>query len=595
MISDLLHKGHMIIRWDKSKSYQIVIDVKKRVGSVSPVLAEFSEHKYYDVNKMLTTIALPATIYNITKLYTVLKNRDACFTYAFLQNACTYIHVHKEFLAKKELIDSFECETIDPVFEKTGIPSSYIKDGNVITLFSHEKVGIMQLLTLPTFALLWEPGTCKTATVAITIKHKIDNGVIDNAIVFCPSKIKQQWVDEISTFAPGLNPVKLNSRNMDMLSSNKYNVFIATYENMAIHKKKYFSFLSNRTYLILDESTKIKNWTKRTRAALKLSVLTQHKTIMTGTICSEKLQDVFYQMKFMDGGERLGVTKKGFERRYLRQVSDFRFASRDNSLEEVSNAIFDISSRFRRDDVIDIPPCTRRSIFIDMTEDQRSLYDQVKSSTVVEVNDCAINAPIKIVEILRCRQITSGFVGTETTVSVPNPYELELINSSKKVLELDNPKLDMLEVLLEEDAPRTIVWVNWTYEREVICKLAEKLGVSYAYADGSVNEDKSDAVCKSFMKGTISLLILNVASFQYGKNLQEGGRVIYFSNSYSSIFRKQSEDRVFRPGQKHKVEIIDLLCNKSIDISIFKTLKDKKELSKIINRDNIEAILDGEI
>jgi SNF2 family DNA or RNA helicase len=56
---------------------------------------------------------------------------------------------------------------------------------------------------------------------------------------------------------------------------------------------------------------------------------------------------------------------------------------------------------------------------------------------------------------------------------------------------------------------------------------------------------------------------------------------VYYSNSFSSLDRQQSEDRVHRLGTLGSVTYYDIMADKSIDHHIIKNLIDKQDIASL--------------
>ncbi len=74
------------------------------------------------------------------------------------------------------------------------------------------------------------------------------------------------------------------------------------------------------------------------------------------------------------------------------------------------------------------------------------------------------------------------------------------------------------------------------------------------------------------------------ATGSMGLNLTAAHTVIYMSNDFSFKTRKQSEDRVHRPGQIHAVSYFDMIATgpqgqKTIDHTVVKALLNKQNLA----------------
>ena len=595
----LLKESYMVARWNDDVNYSIAIDGHKDHWRPKVLDSVSKEYKYVESTPNINTATFYPSIDIILKIWKLNERYNVFYAKSFFEAIQPILSAHISFLARKERVWNLNLDNIDSKWNHA--------IDTKIELMKHQKIGVLHMLELDSYGLLWEPGTGKTGAVIIAAQEKLLKKTIDKVIIFCPATIRNQWKNEIGVFSNGgIRPLKLTGGNIEELQNPNYNFFIASYNALTRYRDFFKKNIDNTTMVCLDESTMIKNYTKRSRAALILSRKTCHKVIMTGTICAEKLQDVFYQIKFLDNGERLGYNMDTFKKRYLIANWYGDVETRKGAPEEVSELIFDISSRFRRDDVIEIPPCTRRVVYVDFSKRQKEVYEQVKKNVLLSISEIGendkISSPIKLVQLLRARQITSGFVNYEKKLAPEQAIERvmsgEVPERDIRTLELENPKLDMLEELcVESDESNfsTIIWYNWNYEANSIEKMMKKNGFSFGVLRGGGTEEKKDRMCDSFMSKKINFLVVNTGTIQYGKNLQAIKRIIYYSNSYSCIVRKQSEDRAFRTGQKNKVEIIDLIVRGSIDKTIYNCLIDKKELGGIINNDNIEDILDGKI
>jgi len=583
-VASLYRDGYVIFRWDNRRTYPLIAECLKGKVDMSEFTNVFSEYKYYKINKKLTSLGLPPLVRNILSAFEMhLKHKKVFYSYSFLKETERLVKNYKNFLQNKKKISFFRQETVDQWWDhkiKTRIP-----------LMKHQKIGVMQLLTLDSFGLLWDPGTGKTATVTIAAQEMLLRNKIDKVLLFCPATIRTQWESEIKLFQSTsdiIKPIIITTDNIDKLSDQNYNFFIMTYESTLNQIERYVGITDDRTMVVLDESTRIKNSSKRTKKILKLSKLTNHKIIMTGTISSERAEDVYYQIKFLDLGERFGSTKDSFISTYFDR-DGYRKNLKDGSAEKISDEIFDISSRFKREDVIDIPPFTNRIVTVRMIEKQRKLYDKVCEDIVAELEGGEeIVTEINIVKLLRCRQICSGFIGIRTQ---DEDHKMKTHNH-----ELENPKGERLKQLIIESVENripTVLWVQWMYELEYIASYLDTIGTSYGTVHGQVSPKNKDKACSDFQDRNILFLLANIRTLQYGKNLQTGAREIYFSPTYSYNDKKQSEDRLLRLGQKNKVEIINLICEDSIEVSVYNTLCAKKELSSIINKDNVRGVLGG--
>jgi SNF2 family DNA or RNA helicase len=90
------------------------------------------------------------------------------------------------------------------------------------------------------------------------------------------------------------------------------------------------------------------------------------------------------------------------------------------------------------------------------------------------------------------------------------------------------------------------------------------------------------------------VLIGQVHSGGIGINLVSSSLVVYYSNSYSLGDRVQSEDRTHRIGQTKNVTYIDLVCKDTIDATVLKILKAKKNLADIVTGGDLKGVINNE-
>ena len=73
-----------------------------------------------------------------------------------------------------------------------------------------------------------------------------------------------------------------------------------------------------------------------------------------------------------------------------------------------------------------------------------------------------------------------------------------------------------------------------------------------------------------------------------GLTLTAAKTVVYFSNSFSTEDRVQSEDRAHRIGQTKSVDYIDIVAKSTVDVRIMSVLRSNKRVADEIMRDGIK-------
>jgi SNF2 family DNA or RNA helicase len=172
---------------------------------------------------------------------------------------------------------------------------------------------------------------------------------------------------------------------------------------------------------------------------------------------------------------------------------------------------------------------------------------------------------------MRLRQISSGFAKIEGKDSL--------------AVFSENPKMDALEDILEEITinNKCIIWCAFRHDVEAIRYKFTKYNPAIIYGGTDANE-KYDQQNKFRKDNTCRIMVAHPKSAGLAINLVEASYAIYYSQGFELENRLQSEDRCHRPGsQVHdKITYIDLVYKNSVDVSILKALKSKKDIGSDI-------------
>ena len=396
--------------------------------------------------------------------------------------------------------------------------------------------------------------------------------------------------------------------------------------------EQYINSCEIEPFIILDESSKIKTnnpckeskKSKRTQAILKLNK-TGQRCILTGTFMSKSPVNAYDQMNFLkDGffpesifsfaehyvvrrtlpsvrGARITITQKDYEtirKRLLRfkdnevmlknainsicsfygvSIEDCRHIMEHEeytpfkNIDELWSRIGDTCIKVDREMSNDIPPKIYKSYNVSLTKEQLKLYLQLQNQHCTD--RITVDNGLKL--YLRFQDICNGYEPVETEeINENGHHKVELIPLK------ENPKLDMLEEVIDEIGNKQIViWCSRTkllYDAE---KRMRDLGYTTAIYDGKIGRDTREQGYNSFSEKKTQLIFINQASGAYGLDrLQDADYAIYLSNSYSVEHRFQSEKRIYRGVITRCKYIIDITANGTCEDRITEALKQGKEL-----------------
>ena len=340
--------------------------------------------------------------------------------------------------------------------------------------------------------------------------------------------------------------------------------------------------------MVADESHYIKNpKAKRTKLLLKIAERGKYRFISTGTPISKNILDIYPQFRFVDPNILGFKNYYAFRARYAvmggfmsKQIVGVR------RQDEILAKIEPFSIRMRKEDCLDLPPQIYETFYVDLTRDQLEIYKKLKKNFLVEIGTKKIVSSNILTRFLHFQQITAGFLSSSSDEAESQIFKFE-----------KNPKLDLLEELLsEEEGRKFIIYTRFLYENKMIKNRLEAKGYKVESLTGKVKSKKRAAIRRTFQEGELDGLVVQIQVGGLGISFTRADIVIYYSNSFSYIERTQSESRVHRAGRKGTVLYIDLVARNTIDISVLKILKKKREISDyVLNKVRISRFLDGEV
>ena len=448
--------------------------------------------------------------------------------------------------------------------------------------FIHQRQSLIEGAKPYNFAYFMEMGTGKTKVAIDNAAFLFQQKEIDFVFVIAPNSVYRNWKKEIDFHCPELTNIymwKVTKDKTFKLDPKKLTFVLMNVEALShASGKKWLEYKllkhGKNSMIILDESTTIKNLkASRTKAIIKLGKLAKYKRILTGSPITKSPLDLFSQCAFLDkkllGYENYTVFKSRYAVMYSieRGGYNIQIPKYYVNLEELEYKLKNFSYRVRKKDCLDLPPKQYVQRMIELPEEQRKAYEQLKANALIILRDDEVSYNNKLTELLKLQQVANGFIKT---------------NDGKIVDFKSNAKLKELLSILEESEDKCIIWANYVHNIEMIKK---KLGEVYG----------KDSVVSIYGKDSVDIRNKAVESFQsndrcrflvgnptvggYGLTLTAAKYVIYFSNSYNLEVRQQSEDRAHRYGQTSQVTYIDLIATDTIDEMVLHNLENKIELS----------------
>jgi SNF2 family DNA or RNA helicase len=105
--------------------------------------------------------------------------------------------------------------------------------------------------------------------------------------------------------------------------------------------------------------------------------------------------------------------------------------------------------------------------------------------------------------------------------------------------------------------------------------------------DGLVPEEERRDNLQEFRRGRADFLIGNAAAGGRGLPMDVADLAVFYSNYFSGRMREQVEARTEALFKKTPTNVVDIVCEGTIDEKIVAVLRSKKSLSAVIMRDNL--------
>ena len=466
------------------------------------------------------------------------------------------------------------------------------------------------------FALFMEQGTGKTWSILAEAERLYAAGKIDALFVLAPNGVHTNWVlREIPThldanfiarawrsgagkremarleqlFEPrpvgGVVPLRILSMNIDAIIHTKAFQFAVRFLN------------ATRAMIAIDESTRIKNHSaKRSEKARQLRQLADVARIMSGRPNPQSPLDFFGQMEFLRSG-LLGTTSyRAFVAEFaeLQSMDDYAMkqkiaanprmafaqivakdevtgAPRFRNLDKLKALIAPHMYRVLKKDCLDLPDKVYQQHYFELAAPQRKAYElmQEERRIVIDGNETPVR---RLGAMTKLQQITSGFVLLDGQVLRPPQLK-------------DNPRLDALMELVEDDDAPMIVWARFREELRVIAEALTAAGRKVVEYHGGVNTKDRDAAVDAFQSGAADAFVGQPQAGGIGLTLTRAEWTVYYSNDFNLETRIQSEDRNHRKGTTKSIRYIDLIARNTLDEAITRSLQRKERLGAVMMGD----------
>jgi hypothetical protein len=390
------------------------------------------------------------------------------------------------------------------------------------------------------------------------------------SLVVAPRSVLFNWVSEARRFAPELrvrNHTGLG-RATDAKGLDGADLILTTYGTLRrdIHWLRQVRF----DYAILDEAQAIKNpASESAKAACLLSA--DHRLALTGTPVENHLGDLWSLLEFLNPGISGSSAT-------LRSAAGMREPS-EATRADLARAVRPFILRRTKSQVApDLPRRTEQTIYCELREDQRRLYNELRDHYRAALGEKVDERGLARVKIL----VLEALLRLRQAACHPALLDSAQAGAASAKFEFLLPQLQ--EVLGE--GHKVLVFSQFT---SLLALLQHDLGreqIAYEYLDGKtrdraarVNRFQTDPDCRLFL--------ISLKAGGLGLNLTAADYVYLLDPWWNPAVEAQAIDRTHRIGQERHVFAYRIVAKDTVEEKILALQDSKRTLADaIIGRDD---------
>lgn len=448
-----------------------------------------------------------------------------------------------------------------------------IPKGLNATLRPYQETGFKWLSMLDYYGLggvlADDMGLGKTIQSITFILSKIET-VGGKYLIVSPSSVIYNWEREFEKFAPGVKTAVI-SGSIDereelfkqAIADDEVNILVTSYPLI----QRDIEFYKTHTFqtIILDESQNVKNDAAKTTKAVK-DLQARNIFALSGTPIENNLNELWSLFSIVLPG--LFRSKKAFS---------------SLTEEEIARKIEIFVLRRLKEDVLeDLPPKTETVEFIELSDEQKQLY---QTQLALIRNDVQELIEKDAFEQNRMR-VLAGMTRLRQICCDPRLIDEEYAGGSAKLERL-------MEYLREALAnkKRVVLFSQFTSMLAIIRDLLDDLKVDYHYLDGTTPKMDRLELTTRFNEGEKDLFLISLRAGGTGLNLTGGDTVILYDSWWNPAIEDQAADRVHRFGQKKSVQVIRMIMKGTIEEGINELQEQKRELiDTVIRKDDEKKV-----
>lgn len=463
----------------------------------------------------------------------------------------------------------------------------------------YQSLIIDHILRTPRAAVWAGMGTGKTVStlMAVNLIRELEDP--SPVLIIAPHRVAAStWPDEVRKWdeLQGLSCVNLSgspdrrSRLLDPIPD----IVTVSYDLLPWLVEHFGADAWPFATVVADEATRLKSFRTRSggrRAASLASVVRAGRVSrfieLTGTPAPNGLLDLWGQVWFLDGGERLGKSMRQYQETYFRpmRVGANAFAVRWIPLpwtqEAVQKKVDDLVVKINAEDWFDLKAPIVSRVEAPLSPTAAKHYRALERDMLVELGDDVIDAPNAAALTGKCLQLAGGAIYAADAADAEHADKAfrERNSICEGFYDLDQGKIEALRSIVAE-AGGAPVLVSYQFKHEA-------RRILEAFKEARLL-DKDPETIRAWNRGEIPMLLAHPASCGHGLNLQDGGNILVFYSTgwnleeHDQIIERIGPTRQKQAGHERPVWIYYLVAPGTLDETVLKRIKTKREVIDLL-------------
>ncbi len=397
-----------------------------------------------------------------------------------------------------------------------------------------------------------------------TLAVLLDRAQQGPALVIAPTSVGFNWVREAQRFAPSLDVyLYRETERADFLQHVGPNSLVVCSYGLALRDAEALA-KTQWASLVLDEAQAIKNSRSKTSIAIA-TIPADWKLALTGTPVENHLGELWSLFHVVSPGVLGGWEQ--FRRRFAAPIEKDNDDERRLALRDRLRPF--LLRRTKEEVLKDLPPRTEMNIYVEMSRDERDVYDKVRLSALGEIDELAKLSDVKdqrfriLALLTRMRQLACS----------PRLVHEDWKGRSTKTQQLCDTLLE-----LRDEGHRVLVFSQFVKHLSLIREMFEEEKISYVYLDGSTEAHARQERVDEFQNGDATVFLISLKAGGTGLNLTAADYVIHMDPWWNPAVEDQATDRAHRIGQEKPVMVYRLVSQGTIEEEILKLHDSKRDL-----------------